>query len=96
MNDKKFSLADTQISGYFFESATVKLERANRRLWITNIILIATILAIVGWVLWDRSQWETVETTEVSQEIDTGDGYATITGIGDIDNGENQTDSYKD
>lgn len=79
------------------EGILVRLERTIKRLWILCIIIF---LAFVGsnaaWLYYE-SQWETVETTtqEVKQEIETGDGDSTITGIGDI-YGTDQTSSQKD
>ena len=58
------------VSYLAFESVTARLERTIKRLWITNIILILSILIIVGWIIWDRSQWETVETTTVTQDVE--------------------------
>lgn len=83
--DEKF------VSYLAFESVTARMERTIKRLWITIIILIVSILVIIGGIIYDKSQWESVETTEVSQEIDTGSGSATITGIGDITDAEDKT-----
>lgn len=68
------------------EGILVRQERTIKRLWILCIIIF---LAFVGsnaaWIYYE-SQWEAVETTSqsVDQRIDTGDGSATVTGIGDI------------
>ncbi len=88
--DEKF------VSFLVFESVTTRMERTIKRLWITNIILITAILVIVGGIIYYNSQWESVETTEVSQDIDTGSGCATITAIGDITQNESTSDSEKD
>lgn len=82
-----------QIPFISFESALARLERTNRRLFILCIILILLLLATnMGWLYWE-SQFTTTESTEVSQDIDTGNGDANITGIGDIVYGESETES---
>lgn len=82
-----------QIPFIAFESALARIERTNRRLFILCIILILLLLATnIGW-LYLENQFTTTESTEVSQDIDTGNGNANITGIGDIVYGESETES---
>ncbi len=82
-----------QIPFVAFESALARLERTNRRWFIICIILIFLLLATnIGWLYWEN-QFTTTESTEVSQDIDTGNGDANITGIGDIVYGESETES---
>ena len=82
-----------QIPYVAFESAQIRLERTNRRLFILCIILILLLLSTnIGWLYWE-SQFSTTESTEISQDIDTGNGDANITGIGDIVYGESETES---
>lgn len=82
-----------QIPFVAFESALARLERTNRRLFILCVILILLLLATnMGWLYWE-SQFSITESTEVSQDIDTGNGNANITGIGDIVYGESETES---
>lgn len=84
--DEKF------VSYLAFESATARQERTIKRLWILIIILIVSLLGTnVGWLYYE-SQWEVVENTQVTQDVDTGNGNANVTGIGDI-NGTSETDS---
>lgn len=69
------------------ESAMARAERTVKRLWITILTLI---LFLVGsncvWIWWN-SQWETVESWEITQEND--GGYNNYIGNdGDIVNGE--------
>jgi len=45
-----------------------RLERANKRLWITNIILIAVILAAVVWFSWREKNYNDV--TETIQNVE--------------------------
>ena len=77
------------------EADMTRMERTNRRVWILCIILVILLFGTnAGWLYYE-SQFEIVETSsqEVQQEIDTGDGDATVVGIGDINNGESKTDS---
>lgn len=70
------------------EGAMVRLERINKRLWILAIILVALLfLSNGGWLIYE-SQYAT---TSVSQEVDTGEGSATVIGVGNY--GESETDS---
>ena len=72
----------------FLELSTARLERTIRRLWILCIILIVALIATNSAWIYYNSQF--VE-TEVSQEIDTGEGDAIVVGVGDY-NGESKTD----
>jgi hypothetical protein len=82
-----------QIPYVAFESAQIRLERTNRRWFIICIILIFLLLATnMGWLYWE-SQFSTTESTEVSQDIDTGNGDAFVAGIGDVVYGESETES---
>ena len=71
-----------------YEGTQARLERTNRRIWILCIILIIALLGTnAGWI-WYEAQFVD---TEVSQEVDTGNGDATVIGVGDY-NGESETD----
>lgn len=80
------------VSYLAFESATARLERTIKRLWILCLVLIIVLLGTnAGWIYYE-SQWQVVEnSTEVTQDVDTGNGNANVTGIGDI-NGTGETD----
>lgn len=84
---------DKDISFVAFESVCSRFERTIKRLWILVIIL--TILLVgtnCAW-LWYESQFEFVESTEVSQDVDAENGENVIVnGIGDIDYGESEAD----
>lgn len=69
------------------ESAMARMERTIKRLWILAIILIVLLFGTnAAWLYWE-SQWETVETTEITQENESGyNNY--IGNDGDIYNGE--------
>lgn len=76
-----------------FEVVAAFLERANRRLWITILVLIGLLLATnIGWLVYE-SQFEVVESWEITQENE--NGYNNYIGNdGDIYYGE--TDDQKD
>jgi len=63
------------------ESAMARAERTIKRLWIIAIILILLLAGTNGAWIWYESQWEVVE-TEVSQEVETGNGDAIVSGTG--------------
>lgn len=72
-----------------FESVTTRFERTIEKLWILCIILIVLFVGSNAfWIYYENQFQDTV----IAQEVDTGEGDATITGIGDILNGESKTD----
>ncbi len=69
------------------ESAMARMERTIKRLWILLILVVCLLVATNGAWIWYESQWEVVETTEITQEND--GGYNNYIGNdGDIYNGE--------
>ena len=73
------------------ESMLARMERTIKRLWILCIVLIVLLVGSnVAWLYYE-SQFEEVVTT-VEQEVDTGEGDAYVTGVGNI-YGEDQTES---
>lgn len=84
---------DKYVSYLAFESATSRQERTIKRLWIMCLILIIALLGTnAGWI-WYNSQWEVVETTKVTQDLDASDGGDAIINDGVHINGESKTDS---
>lgn len=73
------------------ESIISRMERIIKRLWILCIILFVSLVLTNGLWIYYEHQWEVSE-QEVTQEIDTGDGDAVVTGIGDINYGKDKTD----
>ena len=81
---------DNTVSYVAFESQGARLERSNKRLFILNVILLIVLLATNGaWIYYENSFTDEIQ---IDQEVETGDGDATVIGIGDI-NGENKADS---
>ena len=69
------------------ESEMARAERTIKRLWITTLILIFMLVGTNAAWIWYESQWETVESWEITQEND--GGYNNYIGNdGDIVNGE--------
>lgn len=84
---------NTNIPYIAFESATSRQERTIKRLWIICIILIISLLGTnAGWI-WYNSQWEVVETTTVTQDLDASDGGDAIINDGVHINGESEANS---
>lgn len=76
-----------------FESACARLERTNRRLWILCMILILLLFGTnLAWVAYE-SQFQTVETTTVTQDLDATDGGDATINDGVYINGKGKTDS---
>lgn len=71
------------------EADMARQERSNKRLWIALLIVIALCFISNGFWIWRETQYVD---EEVTQEVDTGDGYAIVSGIGDIYYGEGQAD----
>lgn len=79
-----------------FESEMARLERIIKKQF---VLIIITVLFLVGtnacW-LWYESQFEEVTTTEVTQDVDSGEGGDAIINDGVRINGESKTDSQDD
>lgn len=61
------------------EHQTKMLDKANKRAWLTNIILIIALFIGVIWYIWRDSQYEDVVTTiQAEQETEEGNNYAVV------------------
>ena len=78
------------ISHLLFESITTRFERTIERLWILCIILIVLLVGSNCAWLYYENQFEDVM---VTQQVDTGEGDATVMGVGDMNYGESEADS---
>lgn len=67
-----------------YDEALARLERINRRSFIVILVLIVLLFLTNGAWLYYESQWTD---TEITQDIDNGDGDTTVIGIGDYNNG---------
>ena len=71
------------------EGEMARMERMNRRLWIVVLVLIAALIVTnAAWIYYEN-QFEDVT---VTQEVDTGEGDAFVSGNGDVNYGESKTD----
>lgn len=78
---------DKVVDYLVYEQSQVRSDRVNRRLWILCIILTIFLFGSnAGWIYYEN-QFD--DTTEISQEVDTGLGDATVIGVGD-NYGENK------
>lgn len=69
------------IQRYYHEQEVSRLERHNKRLWITLLVTLFFLVATNAAWIWHESQFED---TVVTQDVDTGEGSAYITGVGDV------------
>lgn len=87
-NEKSTEMSDNKLAYLVYESAMSRLERANKRCFITIIFLIILLAATnIGWAIYE-SQFEDYQ---IEQEVDTGEGDAQVIGVGDI-YGESKAD----
>lgn len=71
-----------------YESQGARLERANKRAFILNVILLIVLLATnSAWIYYESTFTDEVK---IDQEVDTGDGDANVIGIGDLRYGEDK------
>lgn len=73
------------------ESAMARMERTNKRLWITILTLIFLFVGSNCAWLWRDSRFEVVETTSIEAEQD-GSGVNIVSG-GDLDYGAESKDN---
>ena len=73
------------------EADMARMERTVKRLWILLLVLVFLFVGSNAAWIWYDSQFVS-ESTEVEQEIDTGDGDAFVVGVGDLNYGEDQTE----
>ena len=74
---------------YVHEGEINRLERINKRFFtLLLIVFFAFIGTNAGWIIYE-SQYED---TTITQDVDTGEGAAIISGTGNVYYGQNQTD----
>ena len=98
--DKKATLYDSlskeekavSIPYYVHEWEMFRMERMNKRWFIAFLIVLAMLFATnIGWVIYESQFVEEV----ITQEVDTGDGAAVVSGTGDAIYGEGKTDGQE-
>lgn len=79
-----------------FESATSRQERTIKRLWILCLVLIIALLGTnAGWI-WYENQWQVVESTTVTQDVDAsteGGGDLHLNTVGGDYNGKSESET---
>ena len=80
------------VSYIVFESEMARLERVIKRQFVLVILALALLVGTNACWLWYESQFEEVTTTEVTQDLDSGDGGDAIINDGVHINGEGETD----
>lgn len=93
MDEKKLENNGEKISNETAHEIMAAFAERNVKRWqlMCIIIFIAFVLSNAFWI-WRDSQYID-EANTVTQDIDTGTGDAVITGVGDINYGEDQTNS---
>lgn len=76
-----------------FESEMARLERIIKKQFVLIIVAVVFLVGTNACWLWYESQFEEVTTTEVTQDVDSGDGGDAIINDGVRINGEGKTDS---
>lgn len=76
-----------------FESEMARLERIIKRQFVLIILALALLVGTNACWLWYENQFKEVTTTEVTQDLDSGDGGDAIINDGVRINGEGETDS---
>ena len=75
------------------EGDMVRMERSNRRLWVIILVLIAALIITNGAWIYYENQFTDEVSIETKQDVETGDGDAFVSGIGDINYGTSETNS---
>lgn len=79
-----------------FESEMARLERIIKKQFVLIIVAIVFLIGTNACWLWYESQFEEVTTTEVTQDVDSGDGGDAVINDGVRINGESKTDGQGD
>lgn len=73
---------------FMLESQGDRLERTNKRLFVIVILLLVSLVGTnIGWIYYEN---QFIDSLSIEQEVDTGDGDAFVTGIGDLHHGESE------
>ena len=75
-----------------FESEMARMERIIKRLFILAVVSVALLVGTNAYWIWYESQFEEITTTEITQDVDSGDGGDAIINDGVRINGEGETD----
>lgn len=79
------------VSYIAFESMKATMERTVKRLWIIVLVLIILLFGSnVAWIVYE-SQFETASETNVTQDVQAENGSAYLSGTGDVNYGQGET-----
>ena len=83
-------IMDTAMIPYFVhEGEMARAERTNKRLWIVILVLIVCLVGSnVGWLIYESQFADEV----ITQDVDTGNGMAVVSGTGDAIYGTDKAD----
>lgn len=76
-----------------FESELARLERIIHRQFVLIVIAVLLLVGTNAYWIYYESQFQELTTTEVTQDVDSGDGGDAIINDGVRINGEGETDS---
>lgn len=79
-----------------FETEMARLERIIKRQFVLIIIGLVLLVGTNACWMWYESQFEELTTTEVTQDVDSGDGGDAVINDGVRINGESETDGQSD
>ena len=75
---------------YAHEGEMARAERMNKRLWIVILVLILCLAGTnAGWIIYESQFTDEI----ITQEVDTGEGNAVVSGTGDAIYGESKADN---
>ena len=89
MEEEKNDKPKPDVPYIVYESEIARMERINKRFWVLIITLVALLCITNGAWLYYESQ---MEETVITQDVDSGESAAYVTGIGDV-YGEGSTNS---
>lgn len=75
---------DEKVSYIVFEGEMARQERTVKRLWIVILVLIILLTGTNGAWLYYESQFKTIETTTVNQDVESDSGNAIVNGTGEM------------
>ena len=75
---------------YAHEGEMARAERMNKRLWIVILVLILCLVGTnAGWIIYESQFTDEI----ITQEVDTGEGTAVVSGTGDAIYGDSKADN---
>ena len=82
-----------RVSKFTFEIVEATHERTIKRFFIIVLVLITLLIVETAFLIWQEKQFESVQETKITQDVDTGEGSAYLSGTGDVIYGQSETDN---